>query len=814
MSNRNRTTLALLLPALAVALAGAPALLAQDAKPAEETAVKVEGVAGGQYVNDLDERGQARFEENRDVPSGVVLEHARVEIAPKDGKVAASLTMQDVGQDDQRYFLNVAGGRFSFDARYRELPHFYATSAKTLWSGAGTGQLTLSEAFRAGAEAAAGLPTNPYASPALQTYMEAALGKAGTFELGTKRKDLDGGLDVALASGFSLRLDGKYEQKDGTKALGYGTYIRRQALAGTPGTGAGNFWRETVESRGSELIEPVDWKTSEFGATLLWAKAGHSASAGYFASRFRNDITSIYFDNPFEAGPGRASASIFDPKSDQEPASPNGNNNFRGLYSRSSMALWPNNDLDRFLGNASFKINDGTRLSAVVSRGTMTQDDAFMPYAESDQVVYSGKAGEPGVVYAKDAPLPQKSLDGKMVTTQADVKLTSRLTDALSARAGYRYSDLDDRRPSIFFPGYSSSGDSYFRRGIGQKDAAGNLVLYNTVGGYTRQVLDAGAAYRFGKVTLDADYARTKLDYDSRQVDQTVEDALRGSIRLVLGDANVNASYLWAQRNFEGHYDVELEKSGVRAYDVWTRDRDQVRLDADLPVGEKWTLGAGGSWMKDEYPGAVDGFAYGWGLQDTASTSLYATASYSIDAATFSGWAGWDSSEWNSLQVTKTSQGADYAAQNRWTRESSDDVYWVGFEVLVPVAKKGTIKADVNYQTYKGDWDTTNLATPDVNSAVAYAFPEFSDSTLTARASFLWKFTEHVGVELRYWYEPYRLDDFTIDGMKPYMQGSLKETRSNPNDVGDMNVSRFLFLDGRYAEYTAHVVSAMVHLSF
>lgn len=814
MSSRNRTTLALLLPALAVALAGATALYAQDAKPADETTVKVEGVAGGQYVNDLDESGKAKFEENRDVPKGVVLEHARVEIAPKDGKFAASLTMQDVGQDDQRYFLNVSGGRFSFDARYRELPHLDATSAKTLWSGAGTGQLTLDEAFRQGAESAAGSPTAPFASPALKTYMDAALATVGTFELGTKRKDLDGGLEVALAAGFSLRLDGRVEQKNGTKALGFGTYIRRQALAGTPGTGAGNFWRETVEARGSELIEPVDWKTSEFGATLQWAKNGHSASAGYFASRFRNDVTALYFDNPFEAGPGRASASIFDPKSDQEPASPNGNNNLRGLYSRSSVALWPNNDLDRLFGNASFKISSGTRLAVVVSRGEMTQDDAFMPYAESGQVVYSGKAGEPGVVYAKDAPLPQASLGGKMVTTQADVKLTSRLTGALTARAGYRYSDLDDRRPSIFFPGYSSSGDSYFRRGIGQKDAAGNAALYNTIGGYTRQVLDAGAAYRFGKVTLDAEYARTEWDYDHRQVDQTTEDSLRGTIRLALGDANVNASYLWAQRDFEGSYYVGLEKSGVRAFDVWTRDRDQVRLDADLPVGEKVTLGAGGSWMSDKYPGAVSGYTYGWGLQDTLSTSLYVTASWATDAATLSAWAGWDSSEWNSLQVTKSSMGADYNPANRWTRDSSDDVTWVGFEVIVPVAAKGTLKADLNYQSFSGDWITTNLATPDINSAVAYAFPEFSDSTLSARASFLWKFTENVGVEMRYWYEPYRLDDFTTDVMQPYMQGIFKETRSNPADVGDMNVSRFLFLDSGYGEYTAHVLSAMVHLSF
>ncbi len=807
MRKRNRTFLTGIFAALA-ALGAAPRAAA------EEPAVRVEGIAGGQYVNDVDERGKARFEENRDVPKGVVLEHARVEVAPKDGRVAASLTMKDAGQDDQQYLLNVSGGRFSFDARYRELPHLYATAAKTLWAGVGTGRLTMDESFRAGAEAAAGAPTSPFASPALATYMRSALDAAGTFELGTRRKDLDGSFGLTLAPGFTLRLDGRQERKDGTKALGFGTYIRRQALAGTPGTGAGSFWRETVEARGSELVEPVDYRTSELGATLAWAKHGHSVSAGFFASRFRNDVTSLTFDNPFEAGPGRASASIFDPKSDQEPANPNGNNALRGLYARSAIALWPNNDHDRIFGNASFKVTDGTRITAAVSRGTTKQDDPFLPYAENDQVVFSGKAGEPGVVYAKDAPLPRASLGGKMVTTQAAVKVSSRLTDALSARAGYRYSDLDDRRPSILFPGFSSSGDSYFRRGIGQKDAAGNAALFNVIGGYTRQVLDLGAAYRLGVATVDAEYARTTWDYDHRQVDGTTEDALKGTVRLALGDANVTASYLRARRDYDGAYDVGLEKSGVRAFDVWTRDRDQVRLDADLPVGEAWTLGAGASWGKDDYPGAVSGFAYGWGLQDSSATSVWGTASWANDAVTLSAWAGLDSSEWNSLQVTKTSLGADYDPKNRWTRDASDDVVWVGFELLVPVGGKGTFRADVNYQKFTGDWVTTNLATPDVNSAVAYDFPELSDSTFTARASFLWKLTEHVALEGRYWYEPFRLDDFTVDGMQPYMQGSFKETRSSPGDVGDMNVSRFLFLDGNYGEYTAHVLSAMVRLSF
>jgi hypothetical protein len=785
---------------------------AEDTPP-EEKSTSVTAVVGGQHVNDVEERGKARFDEFREIPKGAVFEFGRFTWTPKGRNLALTFTAVDALQDDQRYSLHLSDPtRVTFKASFVELPRFYSSGSKTLWSGVGTGNLTLSDAFRQGAEAAAGSPTAPFASPALKAYMDAALAAASPFDLRTQRKDLKGALDFTLAKAFTLSLSGRYETRDGTKPLGFGTYIRRQGLAGTPGTGAGFFWRETVEARGSELVEPVDYKTAEVGATLSWARNGHSASAGWFGSHFRNDITSLYFDNPFEGTPGRASASIFDPKADQETGAPNGNNNLRGLSARSVVQLWPDNDYNRAFGTVSIRVASKTRLNATVARATMKQDDPFLPYAENSQVVFS-RAGQP-VVSAKDAPLPRSSLDGTMATTQADLKLTSRLTDALSVRAGYRYYDLDDERPEIVFPGFSSSGDSYFRAGIGQKDSAGNRVLFNEVGGYTRGRLNAGAGYRLGRVTLDAEYVRTAWDYDARQVDTTTDDALRGTLRFGMARANVNAFYSRSRRSYEGSYAVGLETSGVRSYDVWTRERDQLGTDVDLAVGDTLTIVLGGSYWKDTYPGAVQGFTYGYGLQDSRSGSFYTGVTYAKDAWLFGGWAGYDQYDWNSLQVTKTSLGADYNPTNRWARGSSDHVYWIGFEGVAPVGKKGKLRADVNYQKFRGEWTTDNLATPDVNSAVGYPFPKLSDSTLSARASFLWDFTSKVSFEARYWYEPYRLDDFTLDIVQPYMQGTFQETRSAATDISAMNVSRFLFLDSRYAGYTAHVLSAFVHVRF
>jgi hypothetical protein len=93
-------------------------------------------------------------------------------------------------------------------------------------------------------------------------------------------------------------------------------------------------------------------------------------------------------------------------------------------------------------------------------------------------------------------------------------------------------------------------------------------------------------------------------------------------------------------------------------------------------------------------------------------------------------------------------------------------------------------------------------------------FPDLSESTLSGRLSLVWSFNAWVDVEGRYQFEPYRLADFTWDAVQAYPQGTLKQTQSSATDLGDANVSRMLWLDNRYSDYTAHVVSIMVRVRF
>ena len=115
-------------------------------------------MGGPQYVNQDDlGRGEARFKKFRDVPQGFAFEFGRFAWTPKDENLLFSLTAIDAAQDDQRDFLDLTNpARFSFTASFVEIPRFYSSGSKTLWSGIGSGTPTLDDAFRQGAELAAG----------------------------------------------------------------------------------------------------------------------------------------------------------------------------------------------------------------------------------------------------------------------------------------------------------------------------------------------------------------------------------------------------------------------------------------------------------------------------------------------------------------------------------------------------------------------------------------------------------------------------------------------------------------------------------
>ncbi len=222
---------------------------------------------------------------------------------------------------------------------------------------------------------------------------------------------------------------------------------------------------------------------------------------------------------------------------------------------------------------------------------TTRQDESFLPYTLNRGILFSngadGVAGTADDVFAADLAPPRPNLDGEVQTTRLDLRLTSRPLDALSLRARWSDYEYDDKSAAIDWPGYVSSGDSYFRRNVGKKDAAGNKILINEVADYTRTQWSVGGAWSFGHLaTIDLEYGSTKVDYEHRQVEATNDDRLAVKLRLEPVEAvELRFSYLDASRDFEGDYEHGLETSRIRAFDVWNRNRTRWGAELDWSLG-------------------------------------------------------------------------------------------------------------------------------------------------------------------------------------------------------------------------------------
>lgn len=801
--------------ALAALLLGAPlapVAAGQEKEKEEEKTVQFSLVGGGQIRQD-NKKYDSKFQEYREVPQGALIEKFRLDWNPSGKPWALSLFGRDVMLENQSYALDIfRPGKFTWTTSYAQIPHWFSDGATTLFAGA-PGSLTISNQLRQSLETA-----GDSGITALKLAVDEALRASGRgLDLRSRRDVAESEMVFKLARGFDVTITGRHDKRTGNRALSAGTYIRRQAVAGEPGTGSGFFDAERIEARIHEMPEPYDQRSTDLGFVATLSRDRGMLSAGWDGSWFENRVSTLYWNNPFEAFPSVASSTIgVAPAFDQEPPAPFGSSAQRGRFGQSAIDLWPDNTYSHMFATGMLKLGDKSRINATIARGRMSQDDAFNRYGENEAVVFTGVLGAPGAVYARDAALPVPSLNGKIDTTRAEVRFTANPTDPLRLRAVYRLYDLDNQTPQIQFPGYVSAGDSYVRRGIGQT-VNGQKALYNTPGGYKRQVLAGGASYEAGSaITFDGDYTRTRMDYDVRQVEKNVENAIKVAARLHPSQSfTLRASYLDAKRRYEGAFDQGLESTGIRQFDVWNRDRKQFVTDADLEVGEHWTVGASFTHGKDEFPDLAPGYAQPYGMTDTRADTFTASLTYGESDWSFGALGGYETSEWNSLQVTKTSlTSATNDPTNRWTRSMDDTTFWMGLNLDRPIGKKARLNADLNWNHYQGSWIAKNVLTPTVNSAVAYPFPDFDESFVSARVALTYEVNRAIGIETRYWYEPYRLTDFTVDLMQPYMQGVYQETGGSPTTLRDANVSRSLFLNNRFSDYTAHVLSVLIHMRF
>ena len=411
------------------------------------------------------------------------------------------------------------------------------------------------------------------------------------FNVETKRKATGLGVTKQLTGGWDVAANYKREDKDGTKLTGIPIQV---------GTGG---------SRGTALApEPINYSTDLFDAIARYADEKLQAQVSYHASLFSNDNRSLTWDNLF-TGTGNTTA---------------------------RHGQMPDNQFHQLGASGGYALSKETRLSGNLSFGRMTQNEAFLPYSTGGTM--------PATL----------SLNGKIETTHADIKLNSKLTHDLHLTAGYKYDDRDNKTPVNTYAYITADRDA---GGVGASNTRTNTPLSKT-----QQMLYADIDYHLSEATkLKLGYDYDKITHTFEPTDGDTEHTVKAEIKHSFSDtASGGLAYAHSDRNASAYNGAAplmatytsaylaslcvapntfvlngavvtctgtasatsqattpfLDTPSLRKFFLTDRNRDKLRAYANFAPSEKLDLQLGGSYYKERYPDAEAGFglakATGW----------------------------------------------------------------------------------------------------------------------------------------------------------------------------------------------------------
>jgi len=377
---------------------------------------------------------------------------------------------------ESRSVLAQAGvqGRFQFTVGYDELRKNRSDSYQTPYSGAGTNVLTLPANWlvptvagssssntavnvisaRGLVKVIGGAPyiitsTNspamgslitPNAAQLAQVYAaaDADLPAFHNVNVSTTRTRFDAGVNLIFNEQWGLDASVRPEHKDGTKLMG-------------------TVSRNTGGDIATIIPDLVDTDTDQINVSLNFKGQKSFAQAGYYGAFFKNNVPFMSWQN-WATGPA-------------------------GTGTVNVMGSAPGNQFNQFSATAGLNLTAATKLVATGSYARNTQNDAFLTDATTPVV-------------------PVTSLNGLVVSTAFNVKLTARPAKRLSLFAAYKYDNRDNRTPVHIYQ-FADAGEAASASALFPAGAS------NPLGAVLAQNANANRPYsrRVNQFSADADYA-------------------------------------------------------------------------------------------------------------------------------------------------------------------------------------------------------------------------------------------------------------------------------------------------------------------
>ncbi len=722
-----------LLVALALAIP-ATALAQTQAAPSTFTLGRID--FGVQQVDP--DTNSSKFEEYRDVPSGVVIPYFRLF---GEGEWKYNLVAENVLRQDGRYRLFVEREPVRVKIDYNRIPHRFGNDGHTLLEETRTGVLEMSDTLQQAHQTA--IANQFAANPAginyafLSSLVAPSLAAANTVDIALLRERGTAQVDLNPGKPFSVRLNYFQEKRTGNRAAG---------------TSFGFF--NVVESP-----EPIDYRTEEFGVSAEYDERWGLVRGAVKYNRFQNPINTLTFDNPWRATDSTDPAAYAAPFA----ASIGGPSHGRIDLPADNEAL---------TGSLGFQLRlpANSRFTADVTASRWTQDDRFMPYSTNSAITTP-------VVVTDINSLPERSLDGEINVVSQSYFFSSRPLPKLGFTARYRIYDLNNETRRIEFPGYV------------RFDAVWEEIPRISVPyAYKISRGDATVSYDFGPLDLEGGYRYLKWDREFRDTEETTEDTfiLAANLRM-LGWAQLRASYETGKRD-RGAYDVdrsehasyvEPEPVGIlpslRRFDQAKRDVDRFFGLLQLTPTGDLTVSLSYLFNEEDYgrEPVVDASGLRYGVIDSKSESFTVEADYSPGDR----WSiyGFYTREKISNFLRGRQSGATPSTDPLadWTADMDDEVDSFGGGATVALLpEKLDFRALTRYQKVDGMNDLASPpgGTPDV----AFPISDFDDTKIwTVAGELEYRLTGLWSIGLGGWIEDYEVRDSATTGLTNYVPGSF-----------------------------------------
>ena len=443
----------------------------------------------------------ALFRRYRDIGNGPTLNNFGMEAAKPDEARFIEIVGGGAGRSDQ--FYGVQFGRYNdyrINLSYSEIPHVFSTTARPIWQGVGTGNLSLPVWPGIAPGGASGNTTTDAA--ALQGLINAT----GDTELGLVRKKGGVRLDMNLTDTWKFYSSYSLEHRKGARPFG-----------GNEGNG--------------ETVEPIDYKTHDLLAGLQFADSVSNFNLTLSASLFRNDVDTLTWESPFRHITGAL------------------------VIPGGRIDLYPGNDAYNAKMEYARALPFNGRFNATVALGTMRQNDNLLPPTMTSGTGAAIAGGFNGNfnLWNTNAALSQQSANASIDTALVDLGLSLVPADKLTIRATLRhYENHNHTSYTAFNPQTGQFGY------IIQDNFASN-VFNGTNNVHYRSIPFQGEQdnYKLSgeyqvrrRAVLTADYEREFFHRAYRERDYTWEDRVRfGYTDRGFGSATLRLAYEYGNRS-------------------------------------------------------------------------------------------------------------------------------------------------------------------------------------------------------------------------------------------------------------------------